>query len=98
MFHGASAAIIIGSRPESSCPTEDALLAAGNIILAAETMGLGCCLIGFAVEAIKRDRQVKASLKLPKQEKVHAGIAIGYPAYTFSRPAGRRRPVIREIK
>lgn len=95
LFHGAPAAILIGSRPGASCPKEDALLAAGNIILAAETMGLGSCLIGFAVEALKRDRNLARSLKIPAAETVYAVIALGYPALRFQRPAGRRRPEIR---
>ena len=41
LFHGAPGAIIVGSKPGSSCPTEDALLATQNILLAAHTMGLG---------------------------------------------------------
>jgi nitroreductase/NAD-dependent dihydropyrimidine dehydrogenase PreA subunit len=49
LFHGATAAILIGTEPGASCPREDALLAAQNIALAAHAMGIGTCLIGFAV-------------------------------------------------
>ena len=35
LFHGATAAIIVGSKPGGSCPAEDALFATQNILLAA---------------------------------------------------------------
>ncbi len=59
LFHGATAVILIGSSPGASCPKEDALLAAGNILLAAHTMGLGTCLIGYAVAAMGADRTIQ---------------------------------------
>ena len=55
LFHGAAAAILVTGRRQASCPAEDALLATQNILLAAHAMGLGSCLIGFAVEAMRRD-------------------------------------------
>ncbi|MBN2706178.1 MAG: nitroreductase family protein [Deltaproteobacteria bacterium] len=95
LFHGAPAAILIGARPEAGCPQEDALLAAQNILLAAESLGLGSCLIGFAVEALRRDRSLKKSLRLPEDEEIYAVIALGEPAIAYRRPAGRRRAEIR---
>jgi len=90
LFHGAPAAILVGARPGASCPQEDALLASGNILLAAHSMGMGTCLIGFAVEAMKRDKNIGKKLGIPENEKVYAVIVIGYPAVTFQRVAGRR--------
>lgn len=95
LFHGATAAIIIGSRPGGSCPAEDALLAAQNMLLAGHAMGLGSCLVGYAVEAIRHDKRVKAVAGLPGQEAVHAVVALGWPDVVFLRPTGRRRPVVR---
>lgn len=97
LFHGAPAAILIGARPGGSCPQEDALLAAQNILLGAQAMGLGSCLIGFAVEALRRDQKIKTSLKIPADDKIYAVIALGYPAIPFPRPAGRRKTPIRWI-
>ena len=95
LFHGAQAIILIGSEPGAGCPQEDALLATQNILLAAETMGLGSCLIGFAVEALRRDRKIKESLKIPANETIYAVIALGYSAISFQRPAGRRKVAVR---
>ena len=59
LFHGAPAAILVGSRPGASCPAEDALLATQNILLGAHALGLGSCLIGFAVSAMQKDGRIQ---------------------------------------
>jgi nitroreductase/NAD-dependent dihydropyrimidine dehydrogenase PreA subunit len=90
LFHGATAAILVTGRKDASCPAEDALLATANILLAAQAMGLGTCLIGYAVEAIARSGAIRRSLQLPADERVYSVIALGHPALGFARPAGRR--------
>lgn len=97
LFHGAPALIFIGARPGASCPQEDALLATQNILLAAESMGLGTCLIGFAVEALHRDSKIQKTLNITTPEKIYSVIALGYPALTFQRPAKRRKIAINWI-
>jgi len=96
LFYGAPAAILVGSKPEASCPAEDALLATQNILLAAHAMGLGTCLIGFVVEALKRDPSIKKQLGLPLNENIYSVIAVGYPNETYQRIAGRKRVEIRD--
>jgi len=95
LFYDAPAAMLIGSRPGASCPVEDAMLAAGNVLLGAQSMGLGACLIGYAVAALEHDRRVRAAVGVPRGERVHAVIALGWPAVHFVRPVGRRRPLMR---
>jgi nitroreductase/NAD-dependent dihydropyrimidine dehydrogenase PreA subunit len=95
LFHGAPAAIVVATRPGASCPTEDALLASQNILLAAHSMGLGTCLIGFAVEAMNRDHRVKRAAGIPREESVHAVIALGHPDEEYQRIVGRLKPVMR---
>lgn len=97
LFHGATAAILIGTRPDATCPKEDALLAAGNILAAAHTMGLGSCLIGFAVSAMKETPSIQTSIGIPRAEKIHAVIALGHPDESYQRLTGRKRPVIRFV-
>ncbi len=95
LFHGAQAVILVGAEPGAGCPQEDALLATQNILLGAETFALGSCLIGFAVEALRRDKKIKERLKIPVDETIYAVIALGYPAISFQRPASRRKVAIR---
>jgi nitroreductase len=95
LFHGATAAILVGSETGASCPMEDALLATQNILLGAHSMGLGTCLIGFAVAAMRKDPTIKRTLGIPKLEPVYAVIALGYPDEAYRRPAGRKKPLVR---
>lgn len=91
LFHGASCAILVGSGPEASCPAEDAMLATQNILIAAHAMGLGTCLIGFVVEAIKRDKSLKTCLSLAAKNTIYSVIAIGYPAEKYKQVTGRKK-------
>lgn len=97
LFHGATAAIVVGSAPGGSCPAEDALLATQNILLGAHALGLGTCLIGFAVSAMREDGRIKEVVSVPRQEEVHAVAALGHPAVAYRRVAGRRTPQIRWV-
>jgi nitroreductase/Pyruvate/2-oxoacid:ferredoxin oxidoreductase delta subunit len=95
LFHGATAAIIVGSRPEGSTLKEDALLATQNMLLAAHSMGLGTCLIGFAVIPMIKDIRVKRFLGIPDSENVLAVIALGHPDEKYLKVAGRKKYVRR---
>ena len=97
-FRGASAAIIIGARSGGGAHSDDAHMAAQNIILAAHAMGLGTCLIGLSLVAFRHDSSVAAALDLPRNETVHSVIAIGYPDEHFLRLTGRAEPEIRVRK
>jgi len=95
LFHGSTAAIIVGSKPGASCPAEDALLATQNILLAAYSMGLGSCLIGYAVAAMKKDPLIQQYVGIPSEEKIHAVIALGYFGEVYQRVAGRKKVIPR---
>jgi nitroreductase len=90
LFHGAPAAIVVTADETSSCPVEDALLATQNILLAAHAVGLGTCLIGFVVEAGRRDERIRALLRLAENDRICSVIACGHPDVIFYRPAGRK--------
>jgi nitroreductase len=71
------------------------MLATQNMLLAAHAMGLGSCLIGFAVAAIRHDPAIKTHLAIPARETVYAVIALGYPAEKYQQVCGRREVVPR---
>jgi len=95
LFHGSTAAILVGSKPGASCPAEDSLLATQNILLAAHSMGLGSCLIGYAVAAMKRDASIRRYIGIPAEEEIYAVIALGYPNEIYQRVAGRKKVIPR---
>jgi nitroreductase/NAD-dependent dihydropyrimidine dehydrogenase PreA subunit len=98
LFHEAPAVIVIASRPGGAMPQDDALLATQNILLAAHAMGLGTCLIGYAVAAMQRDPAIQKNLGIPAEETVHSVIALGHPAGAFARCAGRKPLTLRWAK
>ena len=79
---------------QPGCP-EDALLATQNILLAAHCVGLGTCLVGYAVAVMRRERRVCRFAGLPDNETPYAVIALGYPDERYASMAGRRRMTIR---
>ncbi len=95
LFHGATAAIIVGSKPGASCPEEDALLASQNILLAAHSMGLGSCLIGFAVAAMKNNPAIQRSLGIPADETIYSVIALGHSDETYHNVIRRKKADLR---
>jgi nitroreductase/Pyruvate/2-oxoacid:ferredoxin oxidoreductase delta subunit len=97
LFHGAPSVIIVGSRNDASCPAEDALLATQNILLAAHCMGIGTCLIGYAVEVIRYDKKIRRFLAIPDEEIPYAVIALGYPDERYMSVAGRCRVSLRYV-
>jgi nitroreductase/NAD-dependent dihydropyrimidine dehydrogenase PreA subunit len=97
LFHHAPALILVSSRRGASTPKDDALLATQNILLAAHAMGLGTCLIGFAVIAMQIDRRVNAAVGLPWREKVEAAIALGHSRERWTHTAPRGPAPIREL-
>jgi len=95
LFHAATAVIVVAADNDASCPSEDALLATGNMLLAAHAMGLGTCLVGYVIEAMRRDRSIVSMLGIPDHETPYAVIAIGWPDETYHHVAGRKPVVIR---
>ena len=95
LFHGAPAAIVVAAEKDASCPNEDALLATGHMLLGAHSLGLGTCLIGFVIEAMRRDRTIARSLGIPDREIPCAVMAVGWPDETYRQVAGRKPVMIR---
>jgi nitroreductase len=89
LFHGATAAIVVSVDRRASCAHDDAIHAAQNIVLGAHAMGLGSCLIGFAIEAMKRDPSIAAMLNIPDGHAAYSVVALGHPKYKYPNPSGR---------
>lgn len=90
LFHGAPSVIIIHGPVQGSTPVEDGVFAAYNICLLAHYMNIGTCLIGFAVEAINRSKEMKIKLKIPSNHRIFAVIAAGYCDLKFLKPSLRK--------
>ncbi|HAH05785.1 MAG TPA: hypothetical protein DCM05_04535 [Elusimicrobia bacterium] len=86
----APCAILLHTSPHDSCGAEDAVYCGANILLAAEALGLGACVLGFLTEPVNRDRKLAKLVRLPKGRVVRTSLCVGHPAFPYSQ--GVRRP------
>ena len=91
LFWNAQSIILVGATEAATCPQEDAMLATQNILLAAHAMGLGTCLISFAVQALARDKSIGKSLGLASGEKIYSVITIGWPDEHYHKIIPRKK-------
>ncbi|HVO91667.1 MAG TPA: nitroreductase family protein [Terriglobales bacterium] len=92
IFYDAGTLIVICARPKGAFVTADCWLAAENLLLAAHSMGLGSCVIGFAVPALNTP-EIKADLGIPPECTAVAPIIVGVPSGATPRTT-RKEPEI----
>jgi len=77
IFYGAPAVIFVFTAPNALTPVEDASLAIGNMMIAARSLGLGTCWIGFAAALGSDPDFVKETRS---EGLAHRGtLIVGYP-------------------
>ncbi|MFX0143340.1 MAG: nitroreductase family protein [Candidatus Hodarchaeota archaeon] len=82
--------IIIHSPKDSSNTIENCALAACHIMLAAETLGLGTCSLGYITALFNQFKSVSKIAKLPSKHIVGYTLAIGYPKARYHRIPPRK--------
>jgi nitroreductase/NAD-dependent dihydropyrimidine dehydrogenase PreA subunit len=90
IFFKAPVLLIAHVPVEDSFGRDDATYAAYNLILAAQRMGLGSCLIGYFIYALENSNQLRRHLGLSDNRRVEVALVIGYPKYKFRRTVPRR--------
>lgn len=72
----------------------DGVIAASYSMLAAESLGLGSCLLGTTV-ALGRHRDFKDRYGIPREHRIGLGLVLGYPAVEFRGGIRRRLASVR---
>lgn len=81
IFHGAPTVIVISHRNDAITPAEDLSAATENMLLQAESMGLGTCWSAFICGIFRGSEKEEfiKDLEIPEGHTPHHAIAVGYP-------------------
>ena len=81
VFHGAPVVIMVSGQEENHWNQIDCGLATENLLLAAYSLGLGSCVVGFVMRYLNQPVAVGTlkRMRLPKGFRPLYAIAIGYP-------------------
>ncbi|MCJ7651834.1 MAG: nitroreductase family protein [Candidatus Lokiarchaeota archaeon] len=82
--------IILHSPKDSISLIENCSLAASQIMLAAETLGLGTCSLGYINTFLNQFRSISKGVKLPIKHAAGYTLAIGYPKAHYYRIPARK--------
>ena len=92
LFYGASTLIVICADKNNAYAEANCWMAAENLMLAAQAIGLGSCVVGDALTELN-DGERKVTLGILQDYQAVAPIAIGYPESNAIHRK-RERPVI----
>lgn len=67
----------------------DPYIAATYAMIAAHSLGLGCCMIGSIVPFLKSMKKLKAKYNIPAESKDGIFLVFGYPEYKFQKAVKR---------
>lgn len=98
VLYNAPCAILIHTPKHDMCGSEDSVYSGANILLAAETLGLGACVIGFITSPVNSDKRLKKLLGIPQDHKVHTSIILGYPEFGYQRTVPKAEPEVEYIE
>ena len=96
LLHHTPALVIIHMKKGlATTPEIDAAIASTQMILMAETLGLGTCYIGFLIWAIENSKKLKKMLGIAPDHKALIAFTIGYPGIQFLRLVARNQAKVR---
>lgn len=97
IFHRAPTAIIVSGRKDAITPETDCAAAIQNMLLAAESLDIGSCWIGFAKFFFMNPKNVE-KFKIPEGYEVHFGVSLGYKVREISQALERKTDVFTYFK
>jgi nitroreductase/NAD-dependent dihydropyrimidine dehydrogenase PreA subunit len=89
-LRGAPAFVLVHDGEENPMAAWNCAIALTNFEMAAVTMGLGCCCIGFALHAMADYPPFAEAMAIPEGNKAYGCMIVGYPKYKYQRVPVRR--------
>lgn len=93
IFYNAPVVVFIFAAPDAFSPQYDCALAAENMMLAARSLGIGSCWIGFGMP-LGSDKATLDELKVPEGHKLMAPLIFGYPVKELQTAPPRKEDVV----
>jgi nitroreductase len=78
IFHNAPMLVMVLASPFCQTPVEDGSVAAENMMLAAWSMGIGSCWVGFA-SPLQYSPEFMSEAAIPSDHRLVASLVFGYP-------------------
>ena len=92
IFHGAPTTIIVSGNKNAVTPTTDCAAAVQNILLAAESLDIGSCWIGFAKFFFEKPENME-KYRIPDGYEVYYGVVLGYKVKEIPNALPRKQNV-----
>jgi nitroreductase len=91
IYYEAPTVVVVAGRTDAISPLVDACAAIQNMLLAAESLGIGSCWIGFTKFYFNGPDSYR-KLGIPEGHEVHYGLALGYrPEGPVAKPPARKQ-------
>ncbi|MFH1998930.1 MAG: nitroreductase family protein [Planctomycetota bacterium] len=90
LFHRAPVVVFLHTGEKASTAKDDCCLALFHMVLMAERIGLGSCLLGTAEVAFSKTPSLNDLIGVPRSQPILASACFGYPVFRFSRLVNRK--------
>ncbi|MDF2570825.1 MAG: drgA 1 [Sporomusa sp.] len=100
IYYGAPTVVLISGKEDGLAIESDCAAATQNILLAAESIGLGACWVNLTLFALggEQGEQYKQQLGVPAGYKAFSSVALGYKKIEPVNAPARKENVINYIK
>lgn len=100
IFYNAPSVIIVSGEKHAPLPQVDCSAATENMLLAAESLGIGSCWVGLVIFLFKGEHAEKFMnmLQIPAGYEPYYAVTLGYKKIADPKPQPRRENIINYIK
>jgi nitroreductase/NAD-dependent dihydropyrimidine dehydrogenase PreA subunit len=95
---GAPSIIIVHAAKDAEAHTNNGVIYATYIMLAAHAIGLGATMIECVIPAINRNSRLKSIFHIPEQNEAVMSVVIGHPKYKYKRTIKRNKHKVHRVE